>query len=78
MMVILEQFKKTEKVKNADDIEEAKKTTILFEAESYEVNPEVSGLIKEYKKNRKFRFIKMKVINSLKKEHTKDQANQIK
>jgi ribosomal protein S27E len=54
-----------------------KQTTVLVAAESIEVKPDVSGLRKDYKKNRKFRFIKMKVINSFKKERTKNLTNEM-
>lgn len=54
-----------------------KQTNVLLAAESIEVKPDVSGLRKDYKKNRKFRFIKMKVINSFKKERTKNLKNEM-
>jgi hypothetical protein len=52
-----------------------KQTTVLVSAESLTVNPAL--LKKKYAKDTKLGFVKMKVINSLKKETLKTQTNKI-
>jgi transposase-like protein len=49
-----------------------KQTTVLVAAESVAVNALLQGLKPKYAKDRKLRYIKMKVINSFKRETTKN------